>query len=185
MSNVRVLAAVRLRYDCQWLCSIYVLTVLDLCFDCARLMFRLCSNHVSTVLDLFSTVLDLCFDWTRLIFWLWTTYVSTFSAENGYVSTVLDLSFDCARPIICLCSTYVSTFSTKIEFFLLSWPKFPLSRPILRLSRLKSSKVRLCARLKKNTSRPQNVSRKTGLTRLSKSKHQSSTTTREYFNLQH
>ena len=30
------------------ICSIYVLTVLDECFDCARPMFRLCSRYVST-----------------------------------------------------------------------------------------------------------------------------------------
>ena len=54
----------------------------DLCFDCARLMFRLCSTCVSNVLDL-------CFDCARRVFRMCSTYVST----------VLDLCFDFARPI--------------------------------------------------------------------------------------
>ena len=115
------------------LCSTYVLTVLDLCFDCARL--------VSTVL------VDLCFDCARFMFRPCSTYVLTFSIKTGYVLT--------SSTYFSILSIYVSTFSTMSDVF------------------------RLCARLK-IASRPQNVSRKTALSRLSKSKHKSSTSTRVY-----
>ena len=89
------------------LCSTYVLTVLDLfltvlhlCFACARLMFWLCS--AAFVL----TVLDLYFDCPRPVFWLRSAFLPT---VIDLLLTVLDLFFECARTLFRLCSTYLLT----------------------------------------------------------------------------
>ena len=56
-------------------------------------MFRLYSNYISSVLDL-------CFDCARPMFWLCSTYVSTFSTKSGYVPTVFDLKLLVDRGIL-------------------------------------------------------------------------------------
>ena len=93
------------------LCSTYVSTVLGLCFDCARPMFRLrsteivCLDFVDPCFDrnwvCFVFVLDLCFDFLDRN---WVVSVS-----STFILAVLNLYFDCARPMFRLCSTYVST----------------------------------------------------------------------------
>ena len=127
-------------------------------------MFRLCSNCVLTVRDL-------SFSCARPIFWQCSTYVLIFSTKIGYFSAFL---------------TYVLTLTTKIVFQF-SRPMFRPSRPMFWLSRPKTD-VSLCARLKV-AFRPLNFSRKTALARLSKSKisrvskskNKSSTSTREVY----
>ena len=121
-------------------------TVLDLCFDSARLRFcfsrsqlgmiRLCWKYVSTFLikvGHFLTVLNLCFDiaWPLFrrsrpkmaIIWLCSIFIMFFSI---YVLTAFDLffdfigqkweHFDCARRMLRLLLKYVSIFFFKIGY---------------------------------------------------------------------
>ena len=91
------------------MCSCYNLTVLDLCFDCAPLMFRLSSTCISTLLDLFfdfarpiirlclicvSTKIDLCFDLHDRNWVCVKCARLKFGPCSTYVSPVLDLSFN-------------------------------------------------------------------------------------------
>ena len=141
--------------------STYVLTVLDkgfhfldenlcistsldvnLCFDCARLMFRLCSTYVltfSTKIGCASTVLDLSFGCIRPIFWpmvrLCPTYFLSFSTK--YKKNT-DIFFYCTRSMFRLCFRYISTLldlcfdcvsRAKIVCFDCAWPMFRFSGP--------------------------------------------------------
>ena len=79
-------------YDCHYkgmfrLDSTNVLTVLDLCFDRARLMLRLCLTYVST----FSTKVGYFLNFSTYVL-TFSTYVST---KNGYISTFLGQNLEC------------------------------------------------------------------------------------------
>ena len=73
--------------------SRYDLTVFEVRFDCARVVLRMSSRYVSTVLEVH------CLSYVRLC----TRYVSTargiFLPCSSYVSTVLEVCFDRARGI--------------------------------------------------------------------------------------
>ena len=81
--------------------------------------------------------------------------------------------------MIRLCSTYVLTFSIKTGYVSTSSTYFSILSIYFSTFSTMSDVFRICARLK-IASRPQNVSRKTALSRLLKSKHKSSTSTRVY-----
>ena len=78
----------------------FVLTVLGLCFDCARPMFWLSVRLCCEIMFI------LCFDHLDFMFWFWIRLGSLFVFDSGFrptrlfVSTGLALCFDSAWPII-------------------------------------------------------------------------------------
>ena len=122
------------------LCSTYVSTMLGLCFDCARFIFRLRSACVLNTLGLSSDCDRPTFDCARPVFWMCSTSVLT----------LLDLFFDCARLCLVyarhmfrLCSTCVLTvldicFDQAPSVFRLcyhcAWPVFQFSWPKIGMS---------------------------------------------------
>ena len=88
----------------------------SLCFDFARPMFWLCSTYVLTVLDL-------CFDCARPMFWFSRPKSGMFWLCSDYVSTVLDLCLDCNRPMFRLSRPKLGMFRFSRPMFRLSRPK--------------------------------------------------------------
>ena len=135
-SKVGMFRLSRSKFGRFWLCSTFVLIMLDVCFDfldhnwvcfdCARPIFRLSRPEIG-------------------MFGLCSKYVLLFSIETGYVLTMLDICFDYARHmlrlswselgIFWLCSTYVSTFLDLLcfDFLVQKWAYFDCARPKFRL----------------------------------------------------